>query len=115
TSGVAQILQNGVLSNAVSFTVNVPHITSVSPTSGAAGTAVTITGSGFGPSQGNGIVWIGSASGVVASWSDSQVQATVAPSAVGGLVRIRQSGIWSNAFNFKVPPVFGSGPSLTIS
>jgi hypothetical protein len=116
TSGVAQILQNGVLSNAVSFTVNVPQITGVSPTSGAAGTTVTMTGSGFGASQGSsGIVWVGSTNGIVVTWSDSQVQASVAPNAVGGIVRIQQNGIWSNAVRFTVPPTFSGGPSIVIN
>lgn len=35
-----------------------PSITSVSPTTGAAGTQVTISGSGFGTPQGSGTVWL---------------------------------------------------------
>lgn len=114
TSGVAQILQSGVLSNAVSFTVNTPQINTVTPTSGTVGTSVTISGSGFGASEGSGVVWIGSAPGNVVSWSDTQVQATVASTAVGGVVRIQQNGIWSNALTFTVPPSIGTNPSVTI-
>ena len=45
----------GVASNGVSFTVTVPapRITSLTPTSGAVGTAVTITGTNFGATQGH--------------------------------------------------------------
>jgi hypothetical protein len=51
-SGIAQILQSGVWSNAVNFTVITPNITTVSPTTAIAGTQVTITGAGFGATQG---------------------------------------------------------------
>ena len=46
-SGNAQVLQNGVASNAVAFTVGTPQITGIDPVSGPAGTLVTITGSGW--------------------------------------------------------------------
>jgi trimeric autotransporter adhesin len=48
TSGAAQVLQNGVLSSPYPFTVEVPHITYISPNSGPADTVVTIGGTGFG-------------------------------------------------------------------
>ncbi len=103
TSGNAQVLQGGVWSNAVPFTVNSLHITQVSPNSGGAGTTVTISGTGFGASQGSGIVWIGSTNGDVVSWSDAQVIATVDPTALSGVVRIEQKDQWSNAVTFTVP------------
>src|SRR5437016_6870247 len=62
-SGVAQILQGGVWSNPVNFTVITPNITSVTPTTAIAGTQITITGTGFGGSQGSGNVWLGSTYG----------------------------------------------------
>ena len=46
-SGSARVLQNGVASNAVAFTVSTPQITGIDPVSGPAGTLVTITGSGW--------------------------------------------------------------------
>jgi hypothetical protein len=114
-TGTAQVLQAGVVSNAVPFAVNTPSITSITPTSGIAGTSVTITGSGFGSAQGSGIVWIGSAQGLVASWTDTQVVATVDSNAVSGIVRIQQNGIWSNALSFKVPPSLSTSPSVNIN
>jgi len=114
-SGAAQVLQNGTLSNAVNFTVNNPHIGSVTPNFGSAGTTVTISGSGFGASQGSGIAWIGSTQGLASSWSDNQVQAAVDASAVSGIVRIQQNGVWSNALTFKVPPSLSTDPSVTIN
>ena len=110
-SGQVRILQNGVISNAISFTVNTPHITSISPTSGSPGTSVTITGTGFGSSQGAGAVLLGSTAGLVNSWSDTQVVAVVASSSLTGIARIQQNGIWSNAIGFTVPV---SGSSVTL-
>ena len=87
-TGVAQILQGGVWSNQVNLTVVTPTITSLTPTSGVAGTQVTIAGSGFGATQGSGNVWLGSTYGVVVSWSDAQVVATVASGAKTGVAQI---------------------------
>jgi hypothetical protein len=114
SSGAAQILQNGTWSNPVIFTVNTPQITNVNPNAGALGTQVTIAGSGFGATQGTGIVWLGSTNGVAVGWSNTQVTATVASGAVSGIVRIQQNGVWSNAQSFSVPALDGSS-SLTMS
>jgi uncharacterized protein YjdB len=111
TSGSARVLQNGVMSNAVPFTVNVPHIAGISPSSGGPGTAVAITGSGFGASQETGIVWLGSTNGEVISWNDTQIIAAIASNAVTGVARVEQNGIWSNS----VPLIVNSGgPSVTL-
>ena len=108
-SGNALVLQNGVMSNAVPFTINLPHISGITPTSGSAGTVITISGNGFGSSQGGGNVWIGNTFGVVAGWSDSQIVASVASGALSGIVKVEQSGIWSNATTFTVPGTFSTG------
>ena len=103
-SGNARILQNGVMSNALPFSVNSLLLTSVAPTSGLSGTSVTFTGTGFGPGQGTGgAVWLGSTVGQVVSWSDTQVVAAVAPGALTGVAKIQQNGVWSNAKGFTVP------------
>jgi trimeric autotransporter adhesin len=114
TSGNAQILQNGVLSNAVAFTIDSLQISSITPTSGGAGTVVTINGGGFGSSQGSGNVWIGNTYGVVTGWSDTQVVASVGSSAVSGVVKVEQNGNWSNAVTFTVPPSVGSTTPVTV-
>ena len=101
-TGVTQILQGGVWSNQVNLTVVTPTITSITPTSGVAGTQVTIAGSGFGATQGSGNVWLGSTYGVVVSWSDAQVVATVASGAKTGVAQILQGGVWSNSVNFSI-------------
>ena len=113
TSGIAQVQQNGVLSNSVTFTINSATITSISSNCGVAGTQVTISGSGFGSTQGSGQVRLGNMSGVVVSWSDSQVVATVAAGAGSGAAQILQNGIWSNAvpFNINTPQITGVSPN----
>jgi hypothetical protein len=63
----------------VTFTANTLQITRISPASGLSGTQVTITGSGFGAAQGSGSVMIGGAASQIASWSDTQIVAAVAP------------------------------------
>lgn len=54
-----------------------PHITTVSPTSGPAGTLVTITGSSFRDTQHTSTVTFDSTSAAVSSWSDTQIQVRV--------------------------------------
>jgi hypothetical protein len=112
TTGNAQILQGGVWSNPIPFSVNSLNIASVTPNSGGPGTSVTITGTGFGSSQGNGTVWLGSINGQVINWNDTEVDAVVAPDALTGIARIEQNGVWSNALSFTVPSSGGS--ALTI-
>jgi N-acetylneuraminic acid mutarotase len=111
TSGSAQVLQNGVMSNAVPFSVNALQITSVSPNSGAPGIVVTINGNGFGSSQANGIVELGSTSGEVIGWSNTQILTAVASNSVSGVARVEQNGVWSNAVTFTVP---SSGQSVML-
>ena len=71
-TGQAQVLQGGVWSNAVAFTVNTPSLTSVDPASAVPNAVVTLTGSGFGATQGSGVVWLGSAAGQVVTWSETR-------------------------------------------
>src|SRR6266404_2273220 len=100
SSGSAQVQQGGAWSNLTDFTVNTPTITSIDPTTGSAGTQVTIAGFYFGPAQGTGKVWLGNAYGSVVNWTDNQVIATFAPGALSGKAQILQNGVWSNAINF---------------
>jgi photosystem II stability/assembly factor-like uncharacterized protein len=66
----------------ISTTTSV-FISSFSPTSGPAGTSVTITGSNFGATQGTGAVRFGSTNATVTSWTNTQITATV-PSITAG-------------------------------
>ncbi len=103
TSGSAQVKQSGVWGNTVALTVITPAITSVSPTTARAGDSITITGTGFGSSQGSGSVWLGSKlAGSYVSWSDTQIVATVASGAVTGTAQVQQGGVWANYGTFTV-------------
>src|SRR5207253_649712 len=116
-TGVAQVLQGGVWSNTVNLTVSTPNITSVTPTTAMAGTQITITGTGFGTSQGSGNVWLGSTYGVVVSWSDTQIVANVASGSKTGVAQVLQGGVWSNTVNLTVstPNITSVTPSTAIA
>jgi hypothetical protein len=79
TTGDVVVTVGGVQSNQYAFEVGTaaPNIASISPTSGAVGTAVTIKGTGFGSSQGTSTVSFNEASGVPTSWSATQIKVPV--------------------------------------
>jgi IPT/TIG domain len=124
-SGSAQVQQGGVWSNSTTFTVIQPNITSITPTSGVAGTQVTFTGTNFGATQGTGSVWLGSKlAGSIASWSNTQIVATVASGSITGSAQVQQGGVWSNAIAFTVytpalsyvsPGTAPAGESITLT
>src|SRR5689334_16269261 len=58
-----------------------PAVTSIVPSSAVPGTQVTVTGVNFGATQGSGSILLGSKNGVVVSWSNTQIVATVATGA----------------------------------
>jgi hypothetical protein len=111
-TGPVVVTVGSATSNTKNFTVTSatgePNITSVTPTSGSAGTSstagtqVTIAGNGFGLSQGSGVVWLGSKPGVVVTWGQNQIVATVAQGAVTGSARVLQNGQFSNSVPFTV-------------
>ena len=94
-TGTAQVRQNGMWSNSPVLSVTTATVTNVSPTSGPPGTVVTVTGSGFGTSQGSGQIWLGTAYGVVQSWTDTQIVATVAPGAPFGSAQSQSQSMQS--------------------
>lgn len=70
-----------------------PLISEVSPTSGPAGTAVTITGVNFGYSRGVSVVTIGGLQLQVITWSDSEIVAVIPQDATTNLIRVLVGGI----------------------
>src|SRR5712692_10413160 len=86
-----------------------PSITSLSPTSGAVGASVTITGSNFGSSQGSGTVKFNGTTATPTSWSSTSIVATVPTGATTGNVVVTVSGKASNGVSFTVVPA----PSIT--
>jgi RHS repeat-associated protein len=81
-----------------------PLITGLSRMSGAPGSLVTISGSGFGATQGTSTTnFNGVASSTVYSWSDTQIQAAVPDGATTGPVSV------------VVGNITGSGPNFTVT
>ncbi len=101
-TGNAIVQQGGVWSNSIALEIITPVISAISPESGTVGTEVTIEGTGFGASQGAGLVWIGTKYATVESWSDTEIVATVANDAETGGAQVYQNGVWSNAITFEV-------------
>lgn len=91
-----------------------PVVTSVTPNNGIPGTTqVTITGSGFGATQGNGLVLLGTRNAIVNSWSDTQIVAIIAPGSENGYADVEQNGLASTdvRFTMNVPIIGGLSPA----
>jgi hypothetical protein len=99
-------------SNGVTFTAPPPAIQSISPSSGPAGTTVvTITGKGFGATQGSSVVKFNTVpAGAYTSWSATKIVCTVPAGAGSGPVTVNTAWGTSNGVNFTVtrPPVVSS-------
>ena len=110
TTGSVVVTVSGVASNGSSFTVvAAPSITSLSPTTGAVGAPVTITGTNFGTTQGTSTVKFNGTSATVTSWGASSIKVTVPTGATTGTVVVHASGVDSNGVAFTVLPT----PSIT--
>jgi RHS repeat-associated protein len=81
-----------------------PSITSVSATSGAVGTQITITGSNFGSSQGSSNVFLNDAPVTINTWSATSITFTVPTGATSGplVVTLAPDMIDSNPVFFSV-------------
>jgi len=106
TQGNVVVTVNGVASNASWFSViyPTPTITSMSPTQGAVGTSVTITGTNFGASQGTGYVTFNFTHATPTNWSPTSITVPVPPGASTGNVSVTANGILSNYLPFAVTP-----------
>jgi IPT/TIG domain-containing protein len=108
TTGNVVVTVSGVASNGKPFTVlPTPSITSLSPTSGAVGTSVTITGTNFGITQASGsstVTFGGISAGTASSWSATSIQVTVPPDAPSGTVDVivKVSGVQSSPKPFMI-------------
>src|SRR3984893_3229423 len=102
----------GLLSCAVTAqsTVTSPNITSVSPGSGAVGTAVVITGANFGATQGSSTVTFGGMKAAPTNWSGTSIVVRIPTGAVTGGVVVTVGGQASNGSSLTVRR---SAPSIT--
>ncbi len=93
--------------------IGYPHIASITPNSGPAGTAVTIAGFGFGAVQGGSSVDVGGTPLTITTWSDTSIDGTIPSVAAGAktvTVTTAAVGI-SNPITFTVTAA-GGGPLL---
>ncbi len=110
TTGNVVVHASGVNSNGVGFTVlPTPNITNLSPAPGAVGAWITITGTGFGATQGTGTVAFNGTAGTPKTWSATSIVVPVPTGATTGNVVVNTSGVASNGVNFTVVPA----PSIT--
>jgi YVTN family beta-propeller protein len=124
-SGYAGIVQGGLASNGAWFVpFSAPVVNSLSSWWGTPGSVVTISGIGFGATQGGGWVTFGGTPGQVVSWSDTSITVTAPSTSWSGYVGVVQNDFVSNGIWFVVlaPPVVNSvtpasasiGATLTI-
>lgn len=78
-----------------------PHI-SITPSSGTVGTRTTISGSGFGASQGDSSVTFNSVPASPMSWTATRIVVSVPDDATSGDVVVTVNGQKSNAVSFSV-------------
>jgi IPT/TIG domain len=113
TTGSVVVIVGGVASNGQNFTVTTPPtITSLSPTSGPVGTAVTIAGSNFGTSQGASTVTFNGTAATPTSWSATSIDVTVPAGATTGSVVVTVGGSASNGRTFTVSGAATATPTL---
>ena len=101
-TGAVVVTVGGLASNGVNFTVPAPAITSLNPTSGLAGAAVTITGTNFGTTQGTSTVRFNGTTAVVTSWSNTSIAVSVPSGASTGNVVVTVGTQASNGVSFTV-------------
>jgi hypothetical protein len=98
------IMQMAAFRAAVSGGSPVPNIASLNPTTGPAGTPVTITGSNFGASQGTSTVRFNGTTATPTSWTATSIVVPVPAGATTGSVVVTVSGVASNGVTFTVLP-----------
>ena len=125
TTGPVTVRINGVtLKTSTSFTVTNPFITSISPSYGAPAALISIAGTNFGATQGNGSVTVGGAFSRVVSWSNTLISIAVPGNATTGNIVVT-AGASSNgapftfypypAINAISPEIGGIGTRVTIT
>jgi len=86
----------------ITFDVIEPTISSFTPPAASVGGIVTMSGSGFGSSQGNSTVQINGVVASTRSWSDASVTLVVPPGATSGPVTVTEDAVTSNGVQFTV-------------
>src|SRR6266576_3882807 len=104
TTGNVVVTVGAQVSNGSPFTIVLPpSITSLSQTSGPAGTSITITGTNFGATQGTStITFNGIAAAAASAWSATSITVSVPAGATTGNVVVTVLGTASNGSAFTV-------------
>ena len=104
-------------SSAINQIVNqpTPAINGISPTSGPVGTPVTISGTGFEPSQGQGTVRFNSTVANVSGWDNTSIETVVPTGATTGNIEVVVGGVSSNGVPFTVEATSPTVASLSPS
>jgi Bacterial Ig domain/IPT/TIG domain len=110
TSGLVVVTVAGQASNGVNFTVP-PVISSLTPNGGLPGTNITVSGSGFGATQGTGTITFNGTAATPTSWGVSSIVVPVPTGATTGNVVVTVQGVASNGQYFPVttPPTASIG------
>src|SRR5262249_61949985 len=82
----------------------IPTLASLSPSSGPIGTAVTISGTNFGATQGASVVTFNGTPATPTSWSDTTINVATPTGATTGNVVVMVGGQASNGLPFTVTP-----------
>ncbi len=110
TNGPITVHANGdTVKSSTGFTATHPQISTISPDYGAPAALVTITGTNFGATRGNGNVTVGGAPSYVVSWSNTAIAIEVPSRATTGNIVLTTEGEASNG----APFTFYSEPSIT--
>ena len=112
TTGPVTVLENGVSSNGVNFTVEQLSITGIAPSSGQAGSSVTISGTGFGSAPGASTVTFDGVTATTTSWNDTAIVATVPVGASTGPVTVQVTGVTADGPSFEVTSTVTLSDSL---
>jgi hypothetical protein len=101
--GPVVVRVDGVNSNAVNFTVTVPTITGIAPSSGYVGSHATISGSGFGATYNPASmrVFFNNVVATPVQWTDTSIRAVV-PATTSGPVAVQINSVVSNSANFTI-------------
>ncbi len=102
TTGPVKVKVGANETSGIDFTV-LPHVNSLSPTSGQVDDEITINGTGFGTNQGSSTVKFNGVTASIVSWGNLQVVAKV-PETITGDVVVTVGGNDSNGVSFTVIP-----------
>jgi len=104
-TGPVVVTVGGRPSNGVAFTVRLPPpvVTTLSPTTGAPGTVVTISGANFAATQGTSTVTFNGVPAAPVAWTPAGITVPVPAGATTGPVLVTVDNQVSNAVSFVVP------------